>query len=131
VATFELFRIRSTETETMGVLHINGKLACYTIEPPFRGNQDNISCIPDGAYDVVLYNSPSKGMVPLLLRVPERDYIEIHVGNTAAETEGCILPGMMPGHLGGKPAVIKSKEAFGLVVAAMGKTKQSIVIKTI
>jgi hypothetical protein len=71
---------------------------CKTIELPDLGNQHNISCVPEGIYDVEKINSPTKGPCFLLKNVPGRSEVEIHIGNYAAgkkiDTEGCILPGM-------------------------------------
>lgn len=70
---------------------------CKTIELPDLGNQKNFSCIPEGIYDVVKYNSPKHGDCFRVLNVPDRDNILIHKGNYAAgkhvDTLGCILPG--------------------------------------
>lgn len=88
--------------ETLGKMTIidgNKKLfRCVTIELPDKGNQHNISCIPEGIYDVVKIISPTKGKCFLVLNVPDRSAVEIHIGNYAAgkqiDTKGCILPGM-------------------------------------
>ena len=73
------------------------KFRCKTIELPENGNQKKVSCIPEGIYDVVKYDSPSKGPCFHVQDVPGRSYILIHKGNYAAgtkvDTEGCILPG--------------------------------------
>ena len=60
---------------------------CLTLE----NNELNI---PEGTYKVTLYLSPKFGLVPLLHDVPGRSYIEIHKGNTEADSTGCILVGM-------------------------------------
>ena len=70
--------------ETLGELWIR---ECYTLEP-------SASAIPQGRYRVTLYDSPRFGMkVPILNDVPGHTFIEIHPGNTAADTHGCILVG--------------------------------------
>lgn len=70
---------------------------CKSIEPPDNGNQRNVSCIPEGEYWVVKYEREDGTVVFLLLDVPGRDAIEIHIGNYVAggkiDTKGCILPG--------------------------------------
>jgi len=70
---------------------------CKTIELPDNGNQRNVSCILEGEYWVIKYERENGGVVFLLLDVPGRDAIEIHIGNYVAggkiDTSGCILPG--------------------------------------
>ena len=52
------------------------------------------TAIPSGRYEVVLSHSARFGrLLPLLLNVPDFDAIRMHGGNTAADTEGCILNG--------------------------------------
>ena len=56
-------------------------------------------CIEKGEYNVKWYFSPkNKLFVPLLYSdtLNENRYIEIHVGNTTKDTQGCILVGKYP-----------------------------------
>ena len=46
-----LIRVQSSATETRGVL-ITTKNVLFTLEPPWKNNQLNISCIPKGEYKV-------------------------------------------------------------------------------
>lgn len=87
--------------ETLGTLMVmEGErplYKCKTIELPYNGNQHNTSCIPEGVYEVIKYNSEKRGECFRLLDVPDRSDILIHIGNYAAgnkiDTLGCILPG--------------------------------------
>ena len=51
-----LLLIRDTfkDKSTIGKLYLNGELMCDTLENPWLDNQRNISCIPDGQYNVRL-----------------------------------------------------------------------------
>jgi len=93
------------EFETLGSLFVlegHKKIFdCKTIELPWKDNQRNLSCIPEGAYMVEKFNSPSKGLCFHVQDVPERSAILIHKGNYATslnnrkiDTKGCILPGL-------------------------------------
>lgn len=85
---------------TIGRLLLNGCRICDTLEPQWRDLQGKgrkipgHTAIPEGRYKMVAYRSPKfRRWLPLLLRVPGFDFIEIHPGNTVSDTEGCILVG--------------------------------------
>lgn len=71
---------------------------CKAIELPQLGNQHNISCIPEGKYEVHKIISPTKGKCFQVMNVPNRTAILIHIGNYASgvkiDTQGCILVGL-------------------------------------
>ena len=73
---------------------------CDTLEPTWRDyahggrKLKGRSAIPEGRYPVVITWSPRlKEWLPLLVNVPMFQGIRIHAGNTAEDTEGCILVG--------------------------------------
>lgn len=82
-----LQRFQYTDNSTIGRIIIDDERQCYTLELP------GTECIPPGTYPIVLYQSPTHGLVPLLQNVPGHSMIEIHPGNDEADTKGCILPG--------------------------------------
>ncbi len=93
-----LIRDTHSETSTIGKLYLNGELMCDTLENPWLDNQRNISCIPAGQYNVRLRlarESATRDYLHLLVQeVPNRSYILFHIGNTAKDTQGCILVGL-------------------------------------
>lgn len=98
-----LLRRWLSEECSVGMLTLNGVFECYTLEDKFRGNlpKDKVpgkTCIPEGRYRVLLTESPRFGEVmPLVDAVPGFVGIRIHPGNTARDTEGCILVGRTRG----------------------------------
>tara|TARA_R100001443_G_scaffold24251_4_gene36542 strand:+ start:9705 stop:10118 length:414 start_codon:yes stop_codon:yes gene_type:complete len=93
-----LIRDTHSETSTIGKLYLNGEMMCDTLENPWLDNQRNISCIPAGQYNVRLRlarESATRDYLHLLVQeVPNRSYILFHIGNTAKDTQGCILVGL-------------------------------------
>lgn len=94
-----LKRIAKRDTYTIGRLFIDGKYFCDTLEPKVRdlSKEPKVkgkTAIPTGRYRVVLTYSPRfKRILPLLDNVPHFTGVRIHRGNTAKDTEGCILVG--------------------------------------
>lgn len=113
-----LRRTAKRDTYTIGTLEINGKKVCDTLEDTDRGLTDRQpedvikrtkvhgqTAIPSGTYRIDLdsvsprfsrqtyYQQVCKGKVPRLVGVKGFVGVLIHAGNTAADTEGCILVG--------------------------------------
>jgi len=115
--TVRLLRTSTSDQGTLGVLVLPDGWECRTIELPWRGNQQNISCIPDGTYDVDWIRSNTFGPSFWVRGVPGRTGILIHSGNLAGDRQqgyrthsyGCILPGKYPGRLDGQRAVLVSR----------------------
>lgn len=102
---------------TIGKLYIDGKYFCDTLEDKDRGLTSNMSvaqicgvkikgetAIPTGRYIVDMKTvSPRfggrpqyqfcKGRLPRLCNTPGYQGVLIHIGNTAKDTDGCILVG--------------------------------------
>ncbi len=91
----KLTRNTFTDTSTIGELSLNGKFECYILEDKVRPEKiPGLTAIPAGIYEVQITHSPKyRRDLPLLLSVPDFSGIRIHPGNTARDTEGCLLPG--------------------------------------
>jgi hypothetical protein len=82
-------------------MYINGTFFAYTCEDTDRKLNGNCSrkiknetAIDAGRYEVALtFSNRFQKYLPLLLGVPCFEAIRIHGGNTAANSEGCILIG--------------------------------------
>lgn len=109
-----LARYSRTPKYTRGLFSIGGE-TFYTIEPPWKDNQRNISCIPSGEYNVVYLPRSASGKykrVFHILNVADRGGILIHKGNLVKHTLGCLILGSRPGLLGGQAAVLSSATAM-------------------
>lgn len=82
---------------TIGALYINGEYFCDTLEDTVRPDGIKVygrTAIPPGTYKVeISYSYRFKRDLPMLLNVPNFIGIRIHPGNTADDSEGCILVG--------------------------------------
>ncbi|MGL4678569.1 MAG: DUF5675 family protein [Plesiomonas shigelloides] len=94
----ELVRTMCGAVCTIGDLLVDGARFCYTLEDVVRGAGEKVAgktAIPAGVYAVRLTHSPRFGRVlPLIDGVPGFAGVRIHRGNTAADTEGCVLVGL-------------------------------------
>lgn len=90
-----LVRDDQNDVRTLGaMIDDDGTRVCETLELPWRDNQHDISCVPEGEYECRLAYSPShKRDLYWLQDVPGRGCVEIHIGNTVHDTKGCILLG--------------------------------------
>lgn len=118
--TFNLVRLRTilgNPNGKKGILYnLTGSVVLFTME-----NLDKI--IPTGEYRVEYTHSPkfsglstyrkvADGRVPILLDVPKREGIRIHVGNWPADVNGCIAVGMDCG----QHVVNNSKPAYTILM---------------
>lgn len=117
----EIIRLESTPEAVLGALLLDGRLFCWTLEPPDLGNAPKISCIPPGRYPCAAAASPRFGRAVAVQDVPGRSRILFHAGNTAADTQGCILLGSRPGTLDNRRALLGSAEAMRAFLEAVGR----------
>lgn len=76
--------------------------SCVGLELPWRDNQQDISCIPEGVYEYeVKYSVRAKRDVIWINGVEGRTSIQMHPGNYTRQILGCILPGDAIKHLDG------------------------------
>lgn len=103
-----LIRLDHGEYETLGALIYKGKFLCLTLEPPWRENRRNVSCIPLG-----MYRCSRKNGKWVVNNVPGRTGILIHKGNSHYDTTGCILLGLELTYAVGKTRMLlHSNSAF-------------------
>ena len=114
-----LKRIALRSEYTIGKLYVDGKYVCDTIEDTvrdldkdgkFANGEVKIpgkTAIPYGRYEITMkvkspkYSNFTKyswakkydGYLPRLLNVPHFDGVLIHVGNSALDSEACVLVG--------------------------------------
>ena len=126
----ELRRLAYDPSATPGLLLLNGELFCYTLEPPWRDNKPNVSCIPEGRYRLKFEQSFSfalpedkGGALRLFFHgVQDRSRCLFHWGNWVRNTKGCVITGS---GVSGSPAldveysVSRSKAAMRALEAAV------------
>lgn len=114
-----LNRIYKGPDYTIGRLYIDGKYFCDTLEDTVRPDGMKVygkTAIPAGTYKIELVPSYRfQRLMPMLLDVPNFSGILIHNGNTADDTDGCILVGK--NKIKGK--VIESRDTFAELVNKM------------
>lgn len=93
----ELLRVVLTPRCTVSVLRVDGVHQCFVVEDTARAPGVKVpgeTAIPEGTYRVEITHSPRFGVeMPLVMNVPGFSGIRIHAGNSAADSEGCLLPG--------------------------------------
>ena len=85
-----LVRYAYFDDRTLGQLQYQDQ-RWWTIECPWLDNTPNVSCIPEGSYELVRVDSPRFGEnMWQVSGVPGRTHILVHVANTSADVIGCI-----------------------------------------
>ena len=127
----EIIRVEHSETGTFGTLSIDGQAFCVTLELPYRGNMNNVSCIPPGLYQCQRTLSPLIEKITggkwdqtfEITGVPARSRILLHSGNTVQDTHGCVLVASSFGKLKGERAVLNSGATFDLFMTVTRNIK--------
>jgi hypothetical protein len=144
-----LKRIARRDSYTIGKLYVDGSYFCDTIEDKDRGLQQQlplsvnvakkkkgVTAIPVGRYRVTLavksqlfsqkkQYEACNGYLPRLVNVPAFDGVLIHIGNSANDTEGCILVGKNT-QVG---KVLESTATFWKLYSLLQDAKDEIYIK--
>lgn len=111
-------RLWPTDLSTCGELWVDGQFFCYTLEPPIKTDGSKPRAIDPSTYQVVLAPSRHFGtVVPHVQDVPDFEGIEIHWGNSAKDTDGCLLVGKSRAD----NWVGFSKEAWGELMVKMAQ----------
>jgi hypothetical protein len=125
----ELFRTYDPEG-TNGELKL---VVCNTIELPWLQNQRNVSCIPEGRYELRKRFIKKFGLHLLVVDVPDRSWILIHPANDAkTQLKGCIAPvTQLTGPGKGSESRLANEKLKALVLEALErKEKVFITIKS-
>lgn len=134
-----LKRIYKGEGYTIGKLYIDGAYICDTLEDKDRGLTSAMTeaeiakikvygqtAIPTGEYKVTMtMSSRFKKVLPLLNGVKGYSGVRIHSGNTAKDTEGCILCGKNTE----KGKVTNSRYWTDIVIAKIKSAKSEVRIR--
>lgn len=112
-----------TDEFTLGKITVDGVHFCYTVEDMVRTEKvAGKTAIPFGKYKIlVTLSARFKKMLPLLLDVPNFTGVRIHAGNTAADSEGCILVGLGRTDTG----VSRSRDAMVALMKLLEQSKNN------
>jgi len=125
-----LNRTCHNEFGTFGTLRI-GDVLLHTVEQDWENNQPNVSCIPNGVYELRYFDSPKHGDSYIIsnheLNVGRfqgeatRFGCLIHKANLASQLQGCIAPGLGLGFYKGQWSVTSSTSAMSAILEILGK----------
>lgn len=114
-----LERFAYLESGTIGRMWA-GDWNCYTIERPWKNNQPNVSCIPEGDYKCQPFSGTRFKDVVQIMDVPNRTYILFHVANFPHDLHGCIGVGDRFVSDALEPAVYNSKKTLSAFFDVVG-----------
>ncbi len=120
---------------TTGLFTVDEGKSLFSIEQPWNDNKEGASCVREGEYKLIPYNSPEHGWTWCLHNpdlgvwatpdlIPTgiigRSVCEIHPANWAFQLKGCVAVGLSAGPLSEYPelhAVDSSVEAYKRLVS--------------
>src|SRR5690606_32791950 len=123
-------RVRQGKNSTLSELYIDGEYTCYVLEDSVRDEKiKGSTAIPAGRYKLEFnrygaMNGRYKRMFPKFHRgmielkdIPNFSYVYIHIGNTYADTAGCLLVGntMRYDKDWGEYEIYQSKKAYAML----------------
>ena len=126
-----LTRFGCLADSTLGLLRV-ADMVLFSMERAWRDNEPQVSCVPDGLYELVPHSS---------VRFPEtwalvgetvshfpdpskrRSAILFHAANVSQELEGCIAPGLSVQMFGAQLAVTSSQAAMDRLRSALGNAE--------
>jgi hypothetical protein len=108
-----------TDKSTCGELWFDGEFQCFTLEDKVRDVKiPKETAIPDGKYEVVLsFSNRFQKYLPEVLHVENFTGVRLHPGNTASDSEGCILLG----DTRGQDFVGNSRAAFAVFMSKLDR----------
>lgn len=115
---------------TLGTLYLGAEKYAI-LEPPWKDNRTNVSCIPQGVYQCDFLARSGSGKykrVWWLRAVPGRTAILIHAGNYPRHTWGCLLIGGRHGTVNNTPAVLSSRAALRRLRDQIGRNPFELTI---
>lgn len=115
-----IIRVERSEDGLVGVLTIDGKADCWTVQPD---EKDVHFSIPVGNYLCKRFHG-TKYPDTFEIIVPGHDALLFHVLNTEDQSLGCIGLGEEIGELNGKRAVLASGKAFSEFMKKMGDDQE-------
>lgn len=137
-----IFRYQTDDQGTRGTITASG-FFCHTLELPWRENQSNISCIPEGEYECLYVKLRRRigGRKELywLKHVEDRTGVLIHAGVFAGDKSkgfksnvlGCIQLGHTIGNFKGQKAIFNSRKCVNDFIGYMNKEPFKLIIKEI
>jgi hypothetical protein len=130
-----LDRFCHNEFGTFGKLCI-GPHKFYTVEQDWENNKPNLSCVPNGTYNLRYFNSERHGATYIMsngdLGVSEfkgqakRFGCLIHSANLASQLEGCIAPGLRLGFYRNQWSVSSSGDAMKIILSLLGEVDSHV-----